>query len=183
VAGKPMEGWLTTAVVTRTFPVGRGHLYDMRAVDLMSLIAMKGQLAGNEKLFRVMMSSIKVMPEFTEFTNKEIAKLYQIQANKEAKIDQINSQLQNDITQTYMHISENAPRASRQGFLASDQNLRGVQRFRDPSTGHTVELSSQYDHAWLNGNDQYIMSDDPSFNPNSQLSGNWSQLQAVPPSD
>jgi hypothetical protein len=70
-----------------------------------------------------------------------------------------------------MHMSANAARVSQQGFLAADQNLRGVQTFRDPSTGQTMELSNQYDHAWLNGNDEYIMSDDPNFNPNAQLSG------------
>lgn len=180
--GKAMEAWLTAAVVTRTFPVGRGSLYDMHAVDLMALNAPKGQLAGNEKLLKVMMSSIHVMPDYIETTNKGIAHLYQIQAQKEAAIDKINADLQNFMTQTYMQMSANSARVSEQGFLAADQNLRGVQTFRDPSTGRTMELSSQYDHAWLNGNNEYVMSDDPSFNPNSQLSGNWSQLQAVPPS-
>jgi hypothetical protein len=182
IEGKQMEGWLTTAVVTRTYPVGRGVLYDMHAVDMMSLTTPKGQLAGNEKLFRVMMSSIRLMPEYVEFINKAIADLYQIQAKKEAGIDHINGDLQNFMMQTYQHISENSARVSQQGFLAADQNLRGVQTFRNPSTGQTMELSSQYDHAWLNGNDQYVMSDDPNFNPNAQLSGNWNQLQAVPPS-
>jgi hypothetical protein len=45
-----------------------------------------------------------------------------------------------------------------------------------------MELSKQYDHAWLNGANEYVMSDDPSFNPNAQLSGSWNQLQAVRPS-
>jgi hypothetical protein len=45
-----------------------------------------------------------------------------------------------------------------------------------------MELSDQYDHAWLNGADQYVMSNDPNFNPNAQLSGNWNELQAVRPS-
>ena len=97
-------------------------------------------------------------------------------------IDQMNAQLQNDITQTYMQISANAARGSQQSFLEADQNIRGVQTFRDPSTGHTMELSNQYDHAWLNGANEYVMSDDPNFNPNAQLSGSWNQLQAVRPS-
>jgi hypothetical protein len=79
-------------------------------------------------------------------------------------------------------MSANSARASRQGFLEADQNIRGVQTFRDPSTGQTMELSSQYDHAWLNGANEYVMSDDPNFNPNAQLSGSWNQLQAVRPS-
>jgi hypothetical protein len=180
--GKPMEGWLTAAVVTRAYPVGRGSLYDMHAVDMMSLLAPKGQLAGNEKLLRVMISSIRLTPKEIAFVNKEIAGYYEIQARKEAKIDQIRADLQNDIVQTYRHIGDNAARASRQGFLEADQGIRGVQTFRDPSTGQTMELSSQYDHAWLNGANEYIMSDDPNFNPNAQLSGSWNQLEPVRPS-
>ena len=45
--------------------------------------------------------------------------------------------------------------------------------------GATFELSNQYDHAWLNGSNEYVMSDDPNFNPNGNLSGNWTQLQVV----
>jgi hypothetical protein len=182
IEGKTMEGWLTCAVVTRTFPLGRAHFYDMRALDQMSLVAPKGQLAGNEKLFRVMISSIKFMPDFIASTNKAIAGFYQTQAKKEAAIDRINANLQTDIMQAYQHISDNAARASRQGFLEADQGIRGVQTFRDPSTGHTMELSDQYGRAWLNGADQYVMSDDPNFNPNAHLSGNWNELQAVRPS-
>jgi hypothetical protein len=81
-----------------------------------------------------------------------------------------------------MQMSANAAQVSRQGFLEAEQSLRGVQTFRDPSTGSTLELSDQYGHAWLNGADQYVMSDDPNFNPNAQLSGNWNELQSVRPS-
>jgi Cysteine rich repeat len=179
---KPIEAWLTAAVVMRTFRVGRGSLYDLHAIDLMSFSAPKGKLVGNDKLLRVMMTSIRITPEYGAFANKYIASFYQMQAKKEAVIDQINAKLANDITQTYMQISANAARGSEQSFLAADQNIRGVQTFRDPSTGHTMELSNQYDHAWLNGANEYIMSDDPNFNPNSHLSGSWNQLQAVRPS-
>jgi hypothetical protein len=54
--------------------------------------------------------------------------------------------------------------------------------YRDPSTGQAMELSNQCGHAWRNGNHEYIMSDDPNFNPNAQLSGNWNELRAVRPS-
>jgi len=48
-------------------------------------------------------------------------------------------------------------------------------------TDATFELSNQYDHAWLNGNNEYVMNDDPNFNPNGQLNGNWTSLQPVRP--
>lgn len=180
-AGKPMELWFAMALVTQTFRVGQGFLYDMHAVNQVALGAPKGQLDGNDKLFRVVIASIQPLPRYTAFTNKWIASYYQIQANKEAAMDQIQADLDKFITQTYMQMSANAQRVSDIGFHATDQNLRDVQTYRDPSTGRTFELSNQYGHAWLNGANQYVMSDDPSFNPNSALPGSWNELQPVLP--
>src|ERR1700722_12526647 len=179
--GKPMELWYAVALVTQTYRVGRGSLYDMHAAGQMFMGAPKGKLDANDKLFKVVMSSIQPTPQYSAYTNKWIANYYQIQANKEAAMDKIQADLDSFITQTYMHMSANAQRVSDQGFRANDQNLRDVQTFRDPTTGRKVELSNQYGHAWLNGANEYVMSDDPNFNPNAQLSGSWNQLQPVPP--
>ena len=178
---KPMELWYALALVTQTYRVGRGSLYDMHAVGQVALGAPKGQLGANDKLFKVVMASVQPLPRYTAFTNKWIASYYQTQANKEAAMDKIQADLDNFITQTYQHMSANAQRVSDIGFHAVDQNLRDVQTFRDPSTGRTFELSNQFGHAWLNGADQYVMSDDPSFNPNSALTGSWNELQPVHP--
>jgi hypothetical protein len=130
------------ALVTQTYRVGRGSLYDMHAAGQMIMGAPKGKLDANDKLFKVVMSSIQPTPQYSAFSNKWIANYYQIQANKEAAMDKIQADLDSFITQTYMHMSANA---------------------------------------WLNGANEYVMSDDPNFNPNAQLSGSWNQLQPVPP--
>ena len=98
-------------------------------------------------------------------------------------MDRIQADLDKFITQTYQQMSTNAQRVSDIGFHANEQNLRDVQTYRDPSTGRTMELSNQYNHAWLNvlRNNQYIMSDDPNFDPNAALPGTWNQLQPVQP--
>jgi hypothetical protein len=176
-----MELWYSVALVTQTYRVGQGSLYDLHAVGQVALGAPKGELDANDKLFKVVMGSIQPLPRYTAFTNKWIASYYQTQANKEAAMDRIQADLDNFITQTYLHMSANAQRVSDIGFHAADQNLRDVQTYRDPSTGRTFELSNQYGHAWLNGANQYVMSDDPNFNPNSALSGSWNELQPVQP--
>jgi hypothetical protein len=178
---KPMECWYSLALVTQTYSVGRGHLYDMHAIGQVALGAPKGKLDGNEKLFKVVMSSIQPTPRYTAYSNQWIANYYKIQANKEAAMDQIQADVDRSILATYQHMSENAQRVSDIGFHANDQNLRDVQTYRDPSTGRMMELSNQYNHAWLNGNNEYIMSDDPNFDPNSALMGSWNQLQPVGP--
>jgi hypothetical protein len=178
---QPMELWYSLALVTQTYRVGRGFLYDIHAVGQAALGAPKGKLDGYEKLFKVVMSSIQPTPTYAAYSNKWIANYYQIQADKEVKMDRIQADLDKTITQTYQQMSANAQRVSDIGFHANDQNLRDVRTYRDPSSGQTMELSNQYNHAWLNGANQYIMSDDPNFNPNSALPGHWDQLQPVQP--
>ena len=179
--GKPMEDWLTVVVVTRIYRQGRGAFYDCHAIDLMALRAPKGKLEANDKLFKVMISSIRTEPKWQSYSSGMIAKFYQLEAQKEAAIDAAWANFQRQVAQTIMGVVANQQQGSYNSAFAADQNIRGVQTFRDPSTGGTMELSNQYDHAWLNGSNEYIMSDDPNFNPNGRLNGNWNQLQAVRP--
>jgi len=179
--GKPLEGWATVVVVTRAFPQGRGAFYDCHAIDVMALRAPKGKLDANDKLFKVMISSLRTEPRWQSYSGNFIAKLYQAEAQKEATIDGIIANFQRQVAATIMGVVANQQQGSYNSAFAADQNIRGVQTFRDPTSGKTMELSNLYDHAWLNGSNEYVMSDDPNFNPNRQLSGNWSQLQAVRP--
>jgi hypothetical protein len=179
--GKPVEGWVALAVVTRVFPVGRGSFYDCHAIDLMVLRTPKGKLDANDKLFKVMLSSVRLEPQWQAYSNATIAKFYRAEAQKEAMQDQMWADLQNKITQTILGVTANQQRGADAAAFGADQNIRGVQTFRDPTTGGTMELSNQYDHAWLNGSNEYIMSDDANFNPNANLSGSWNQLQVVRP--
>jgi len=179
--GKTLEDWVALVVVTRTFRQGRGAFYDCHAIDVMALRAPKGQLGANEKLFKVMISSVRPEPKWQAYSNGFIAKLYQAEAQKEATMDAMVAAFQKHVADTIMGVTANAERGAQNSAFGFDQNIRGVQTFRDPTTGNTMELSNLYDHAWLNGSNEYIMSDDPNFNPNGQLSGNWNQLQPVRP--
>jgi hypothetical protein len=179
--GAPTEAWLALAVVTRIYPVGRGLFYDCHAIDFVALRAPKGKLDANDKLFKVMTSSIRPEPQWQAYSNGIIAKYYKIEAQKEAAEDQAWADLQNRITQTILDVTANQTRGSQNSFIGADQGIRGVQTFRDPSTGKTVELSNLYDNAWNNGTNEYLMSDDPNFNPNGHVNGSWNQLQVVRP--
>jgi hypothetical protein len=179
--GKPMEGWATVVVVTRAISAGRGTFLDCRAIDTMGFTEPKGKLDANEKLFKVMIESVRPIPQWQSASTSVINKLYQFQAHQRAIQDQAIADFQNKVIQTINATTANAQRGAQQSAFGASQLIRGVQTFRDPATGRTFELSNQYDHAWLNGSNEYVMSDDPSFNPNSQLSGSWSELQVVRP--
>ena len=177
--GKPVEEWVALAVVTRIYQAGRGRFYDCHATELRAMRAPKGKLDANDKLFKAMISSVQPVPKWQNYSNGMLAKFYQAEAQKEAAQDQMIANFQNQVAATINGVTANMMQGANNSAFAADQNIRGVQTFRDPSTGGTFELSNQYDHAWLNGANEYVMSDDPNFNPNGQVSGNWSQLQAV----
>jgi hypothetical protein len=179
--GKAMESWVALVVVTRTFRQGRGAFYDCHAIDVMALGAPKDKLDANDKLFKVMISSLRPEAKWQSYSNGWIAWRYQVEAKKNAQIDAIIANFQNHVAQTLMDVTANQQQGSLNAAFGADQGIRGVQTFRNPATGATMELSNQYDHAWLNGSNEYIMSDDPNFNPNGQLTGSWNQLQAVRP--
>ncbi|WP_348263307.1 cysteine rich repeat-containing protein [Telmatobacter sp. DSM 110680] len=179
--GKEMEDWVALVVLTRTFRQGRGAFYDCHAIDVIGLSAPKGKLDANDKLFKVMISSLRPEAKWQAYSNGVLAWRYQVEAKKEAQIDAIIANFQNQVAQTLSEVTANQQRGSLNAAFGADQGIRGVQTFRNPTTGATMELSNQYNHAWLNGSNEYIMSDDPNFNPNGQLSGDWNQLQAVRP--
>ena len=180
--GKSMEGWISLAVVTRAFQVGQGTFLNCSAVDFTAFIAPKGRLDANDKLYQVMLSSVRPLPKWQAYENSVIGKFAQAETQKEAQQDQMVADFQRKVAQTVMATTANAQRGANQAAFGEDQIVRGVQTFRDPATGKTMELSNQYDHAWLNSNNEYVMSDDPGFNPNGQLDGSWNQLQVVHPS-
>jgi hypothetical protein len=149
---------------------------------LLALRAPKGRLDANDRLFKLIASTIRPEPQWNAQVGAMISKLYQAKQQEEAKRSAIIAALQQYATQTINEVTANQQRGSFASAAGESQLLRGVQTFRDPGTGATFELSNQYDHAWLNGSNEYVMSDDPNFNPNSSLNGSWSSLQVVRPS-
>jgi hypothetical protein len=177
--GRTIEQWVTVGEWMRIYPSGRGNVYDCHATMLMSFSAPKGQLDGNESLFRLIAFNITHDPQWDAHINGMIAQLYQQQQAQEAKRSQLIAQFQKQVADTVNEVTQNAQRGADQAAFGEDQIARGVQTFRNPETGQTFELSNLHDHAWLSSDNTYVMSDDPNFNPNGQLDGSWTALEPV----
>jgi Cysteine rich repeat len=181
-AGAPLEEWWSAAIVVRTSPgAGRGAFYDWHAEQITRFQAPSGKLDGYDKLQRVMTTSIRVGPQFQATTTAIINQTFTAWAAEKRKQSAIIVALQQKVIETLQGVTANQQHGSMVAAYGGDQLVRGVQTFRDPSTGHTVELSNLYDHAWSNGNDNYIVTDDPNFDPNGHMNGNWGELQLVRP--
>jgi hypothetical protein len=179
--GKPIEEWATAVIVVRALQSGRGVAYDWHVIDVMNLRTPKGQLDANDKLFKLIASTIHPDPQWQKYSNGVITTLYRKKQEEEAKRSAIIAQFQQQVADTINSVVANQQQGSYNSAFGADQLIRGVQTFRDPSSGATFELSNQYDHAWLNGSNEYVMSDDPNFNPNGKVNGNWTSLQPVRP--
>jgi hypothetical protein len=179
--GAPLDEWWSAVIVVRTSGAGRGSFYDWHVEQITSFQTPAGQLDGYDKLQRVMATSIRVGPQFQATTTAVINQTYTAWAAEKRKQNAIIAALQQQVIETLQGVTANQQHGSMVAAYGSDQLVRGVQTFRDPSTGHTVELSNLYDHAWSNGNDRYIVTDDPNFNPNGHMNGNWGELQLVRP--
>ena len=180
--GQPVEEWIAAAIVVRANPTGgRATAYDWHAIRVMFFRTPKGKLDANDRLFKLIASTVRPDPEWQKWSNGIIANLYRRKQEELAKQSAIIAQLQQNAIDTITGVTARQQAGSLQSAAGASQVIRSVQTFRDPTSGATFELSNQYDHAWLNGSNQYVMSDDASFNPNGSLNGNWTQLQAVQP--
>ncbi|MDP9088225.1 MAG: cysteine rich repeat-containing protein [Pseudomonadota bacterium] len=180
---KDWEEWVGLVVVTKISPVGRGSFYDSHAMSLVALTSPKGKLDASDKLFKVIVSSIRPESPWIAYSNGVLKKLYEAEAQKNAAIDKIYSDLQKLAISDLNEVTANRQHGSTVSAMQTDQNIRNVQTFRDPNTGHTMELSNLYDNAWYNSaSHQYVLSDDPNFKASGALSGNWTELQVVRPS-
>jgi hypothetical protein len=178
--GKPTEAWLTAAMVVRSVPAGgRGASYDSHAMMVMFFRAPKGQLDSNDRLFKLMAATIHPEPEWRNWSNGVISTLYRKKQAELAKQGAMIAEFQRHVADTINGVTANSMAGANRAAFGQDQIIRGVQTFRDPSTGATLELSNQYDHAWLNGTNEYVMTGDPNFNPNGNLNGNWTKLELV----
>jgi hypothetical protein len=194
LGGQPVEEWVmaestcsvqampsTAAMMGQAGPRQAGF-YDCQALYTLALRAPQGQLQGKEKLFDLMRSTIRLEPEWSNRVAEATMKVAAIQQKGVMDRAEIVRKTNEDISRMIIDGHNERQRIQEQSVEEYDrQVIRGVQTYRNPSTGDTFELSNQYNHAWMNGGNEYILTDDPNFNPNSRFSGNWTSLEPVRP--
>lgn len=183
VGGAKVEEWLTVLVnsMSMSTPMmgGVNTSYTFTAQTAYGLRAPAGQLDANENLFKAMIGSIRLDPEWS-------ARIAQLQANinaQNAKGAADRAKIRADanaytgklITEGHESRQKSQERSAQQ----FSQYIREVESYRDPSSGKSVELPSFYNHAWSNGKGEYVITDSPGFKPGEVLPGSWSEMQRV----
>lgn len=143
--------------------------------------------AGNEamarKIMSVFFSSARMNPQWLKGVQGYFYAVTSNAQNEQWKQIQISHQAQEEISKNIIRNWESknnnnntdASAATNDGF---GQYLRGVDSWTD-AAGEKVELISGYKNAWSRGDGSYMLSNDPSFDPNS-ISGetqNWNRMK------
>jgi hypothetical protein len=182
--GQAEEEWLTGVAYARgtSYPaVSQSISYSCGALNLFAFSAPAGRLEANEKLFKAIVGSMRPDPNWQARVQQVQANIQAIQLKGAVDRSRIIAKSAEDtsqiINETYQRRQESQDRISQKW----SQVNRGVETYRDPSNGETVELSNAYGNAWKNGRGEYLLSDSPGFDPAVELKENWTRLEHVEP--
>ncbi len=189
--GQQVEEWVTAFTFARATPapafnpmtgqIGQALSYVCGADYLFAGSAPAGQLQANEKLFRAILGSIRVDPAWQARVQQAQANIQAIELKGAADRSRIIAKSAEDTRQianeTWQRRQESQDRISER----RSQAMRGVETFRNPTSGETVELSNRYGNAWSNGRNEYLLSDSPGFDPNTVSREHWTRLERAQP--
>ena len=147
--------------------------------NIASFRAEKGKLDANARIFQTISDSLKLNLQWFN-TYVQVVE-YLIKAN----IQKINSvgQLGSIIAQTGSEIRQENLDLYNQREAVNDsisnqfsQYVRGVDNYYNPIEGTNVELPTGYNNVWVNGSGDYVLSDNPNYNPNVGSNQNFQRL-------
>jgi len=130
------------------------------------------------KIFKIITDSRKDNPVWAENCLKLSATVTRDQLrhqraifNRMQQISRTQSEIGDMIMDSYQKRNDAYDRI----FDNYSQAIRGVDSYADPINNWKIELPAGYDNAWTNGSD-YIISDDPGFNPNVGSTQDWQRM-------
>jgi hypothetical protein len=139
-----------------------------------------GRLDATADLFKVLIGSFRLNPQwYAAF--KSIAQTLcqrQIQHIRHiGQIGQILAQAGREMREQNLQDWYARQEIHDRQLTSWSRAMRGVDAFRDPHREEVVELPTGYGQAWANNLGEYIVTDDPNFNPNVYSNLHWEPMQ------
>jgi hypothetical protein len=138
-----------------------------------------GQLEEQTKLFQTITSSFRINQRWQAKYNNVIEYLAQQQIHRIHNIGEfsrilsrMSDQMRSDQLQQYEQRSNVYDKVAQQ----HSDNMLGIERYYDPFEEREVQLPGGYNHAWCNNLGEYIMTDNPNYNPNVESNLTWKPI-------
>jgi hypothetical protein len=182
--GVAIEEEFYAVVESMSFPVQSmyGTFYNtLWYIDyIFSFKAESGKLESNTQIFQTITNSFKLNPQwFAKYSNviEYMAQQKITQIKSLGDFSRMLSRMSNQISDEKMQQFESRGKVYDEVSQKFSDNTLGIDRYFDPFEGKEVELPGGYNQAWSNNNGEYIMSDNPNFNPNVGSNLNWEPLK------
>jgi hypothetical protein len=139
----------------------------------------KGKLDEQTKLFQTIVSSFKLSPQWFSKYNQVVEHLIRQQIQQIRSVGELSriiSRTHNEISDMMMETYNNRQQVYDRLSENFSQHIRGVDEYYDPVEQRPVELPSGYNEGWVNGLGEYILSDNPNYNPNVGSNQTWHRM-------
>lgn len=146
--------------------------------------AHRANLERHADLYRAILGSVQINPAFTAFVQQVTQGLSSNVIRHIRQIGDLSRQISRNSQQMREENLQGWQERSASGDRIAEnfsQTIRGVDAYFDPNTGKTVELPSGYTQAWSTPLGEYILSEDPGFDPNIGSNQTWTPLTPQKP--
>jgi hypothetical protein len=141
--------------------------------------AEKGALDDQYKIFQTIACSMRQNLHWFNRYQQLVQMLVQNQiasSNRLVDLSRYISHTNDQISASIRRSYENRQAAMDRINQRFDNHIRGVEDYQNPYSGSTVQLPSGYGEAWVNGSGEYLLSDNPNFNPNVGTNREWRRM-------
>ena len=142
--------------------------------------APKGKLKDNMKLFQTMLNSIQINKKWyanyiqvSQVLTKQGYASIRTAGERSKIIARASDETNQIISDSYWKTQK----ANEQVYDNYSDYQRGVDTYVDPSSNESYKLPTGYGNAWKNALGEYIVSDEPGFDPGKISNQNWTELQ------
>lgn len=177
--GYLFEGDITCGIVTNNMMYGQSSWI---ADKIISTRAPKGKLDEASKIFSIMLQSFKFNLKWFNLYNQFVQSLTQYVMQdiyNAGVISRIISSTFDHVSDTVRSSYEMQQASNERVFRGISESIRGVNSYYDPYKGFSVEIPNSYRYVYANSLGEYIVTDDPSYNPNQYSNLNWTILNRM----
>lgn len=149
------------------------------AEHLLAFRAPKGQLNSQTPVLRTICNSFRIDLDWYNKYSQLVATLIQGEIREIRAVGEFSrrwAEMSDDISRDRQKSWEDLQARQDEMNRRYSQYQRGLQDYRD-ADGNRVELPSGYNHAWASRGEEFIVTDNPNFNPNVELDGTWMPLE------
>jgi len=176
--GQAVEEWLVV-ITTATGTQGPfGFTYNCDAMSY-AVRAPQGQLDASLKFYEMVVASTRINPEWQARINGLAANNFKTEHAEIQKRTEINSKLADDLSTIRRQSWDYKQKSEDHVFGQFSQTTLGIETYRNPASGETWDFSNTYNHAWVNDRNEFVLSDQEGWDPNTALKGNWTALEHV----